>query len=472
VGHLNGWEPVFHPELAGGFLYVPGAGGSVFRVDKASGAGTRIAPFGGGPPDPSLVVAGGLAASADGRVYYDVIQVLPATPWASDALGAWLVEISSDGSTRRAAFSSLVAGAPTPADPCEVSFPSSSLPWPPDPTAAPPTIPCGSQRPGLNVIPAIGADGTIYTVSRAHFNDRYGYLIAVDPATLAPRWSASLRDRLSDGCGVLLPANGEPGGCRAGATRGVDPATNRPPAGRVSDNGTSSPVVLPDGGVLIGALTRYNWSRGHLFRFDAAGAFAASYHFGWDITPAIRPHAGGGYSIVTKDNHYEIGSYCGGHFCPAEPGRYDIVSLDASLVPEWFFTNENTESCVRQGDGTIACVSDHPDGFEWCINQPAVDADGIVYANSEDGNVYAIGTDGRLVSRLFLTLALGAAYTPLSIGGNGILYTQNDGHLFAVGNPLRATPEGRGRRPITRPLGKSPSETAKATATSKERPRP
>ena len=66
----------------------------------------------------------------------------------------------------------------------------------------------------------------------------------------------------------------------------------------------------------------------------------------------------------------------------------------------------------------------------------------MVYANSEDGFLYAIGPDGSLRARIFLNLALGAAYTPLSIGGDGILYTQNYGHLFAVGNPLPA------RRPV------------------------
>jgi hypothetical protein len=47
----------------------------------------------------------------------------------------------------------------------------------------------------------------------------------------------------------------------------------------------------------------------------------------------------------------------------------------------------------------MACVSDHPYGFEWCVNAPVVDANGIVYANSEDRKIY----------------------------------TQNDGHLFVVG---------------------------------------
>jgi outer membrane protein assembly factor BamB len=72
-------------------------------------------------------------------------------------------------------------------------------------------------------------------------------------------------------------------------------------------------------------------------------------------------------------------------------------------------------------------------GFEWCINAPVVDAHGVVYANSEDGNLYAINQGGTLRQTLFLQLALGAAYTPLAIGPDGKVYTENDGYLFAVG---------------------------------------
>ena len=39
-----------------------------------------------------------------------------------------------------------------------------------------------------------------------------------------------------------------------------------------------------------------------------------------------------------------------------------------------------------------------------------------VYANSEDGNLYAIAQGEILKQSLFLNLALGAAYTPVSIG--------------------------------------------------------
>jgi hypothetical protein len=234
----------------------------------------------------------------------------------------------------------------------------------------------------------------------------------------------------------------------------------------VLDLSTSSPVVLPDGSVLYGAFTAYNYSRGHLFRFDGAGRFGGAYDFGWDVTPAISAH-GGTYSIVIKDNHYETGSYCfNPTFCPPEPGRYDLVSLDPGLRPEWKFRNTNTESCRRGSDASITCVSDHPDGFEWCVNQPAVDAAGTVYANSEDGFLYAVGPDGSLRSRIFLDLALGAAYTPLSIGADGVVYAQNAGHLFAIGTPLRATPLRPARpRPVPRKATSSRAWASPAAAT-------
>jgi hypothetical protein len=49
---------------------------------------------------------------------------------------------------------------------------------------------------------------------------------------------------------------------------------------------------------------------------------------------------------------------------------------------------------------------------------PAVDADGNVYVNSEDGNLYMLPQGHTGIStdqggKIFLDLALGAAYTPL-----------------------------------------------------------
>jgi outer membrane protein assembly factor BamB len=278
---------------------------------------------------------------------------------------------------------------------------------------------------GLNVAPAIAPDGTIYSVSRAHLRSRYAYLVAVN-ANLTAKWSASLRGHLNDGCGVLLPDdNGGPSGigCRTGSPKGVDPATNEPPAGRVIDQSSSSPTVAPDGSVVYGAYSRYNFARGHLFKFSSTGQFDAAFDFGWDTTPAIYGH-GATYSIVLKDNHYDA-NCCPGNAAPP-PGPYYMTQLNRNLKPEWQFQS------------TTIIQPDHPNGFEWCINAPAIDANGTVYANSEDGNVYAIpqGNTGIFTtpkSKLFLKIAIGAAYTPLAIGA-GKLYTENDGFLFVVGH--------------------------------------
>jgi hypothetical protein len=447
---ISNWEPVFHPALAGAFVYVPGAGGTVFKVSRADGAVVaRINPF--GPDlDGNIFVAGGLAADTSGNVFYNAIRLEPSSPWGADAAGAWLVKVTPDGTPSKAAFSALVPGAPAATGPCQQSF-LTSLPWPPSVNAIPQSSPCGSQRPGINVVPAIAPDGTVYTVSRAHFNSRYAYLIAVHP-DLTPAWSASLRGILADGCGVGLPPNGTPGGCRDSSRPGVDPATNDLPAGRVSDLASSSPLVLPDGGILYGAFTNYNFLRGHLFKFGADGRALATYDFGWDITPAVYSHDGT-YSILIKDNHYQTGSYCGDpRYCPIEKERYDLTSLDPNLSVQWKFTNTNTLSCRRDAGGGVSCVSDHPDGFEWCVNQPAVDGTGATYATSEDGFLYAVGRDGTLLGKIFLDVALGAAYTPLAISPDGVVYAQNNGHLFAVGSPLRESPEPVSRDRAPRPV--------------------
>lgn len=439
---LLGWEPVFHAVLVGNWVYAPGAFGAIWKLNKNTGAVQKwISPFTeGSDRDPYTFVSGPLSADPAGNVYYNVLNLNPSDPYgidkSNDIPGSWLVKVSSDIATS-VAYSTLVAGAPTT---CETTFSLAELPWPPTPDAVVPTGPCGTQRPGINVAPAIAADGTIYTVSRAHFRTRYGYLVAVNP-DLSPKWAASMHGRLSDGCNAgtqfsVLPPNGTTGGCIAGAHAGVDPATNAAPSGRVIDQSSSSPTVGPDGSVYYGAYSRYNYARGHMFKFSSTGAFLAAFDFGWDTTPAILSHGGGSYSIVEKDNHYDAGSYCNDNkICPiAPPGPYyiDILS-SATLIPEHQFLSTNTESCYYQSNGNLKCRSDHPGGFEWCINAPAVDANGVIYANSEDGNLYAINPDGSLKQNLFLKLAIGAAYTPLAVGGDGKIYTENDGVLFVVG---------------------------------------
>ncbi|MFL6213887.1 MAG: hypothetical protein ACJ74J_08320 [Blastocatellia bacterium] len=441
------WEPVYHGVLVGNFFYDPGFGGTVYKLNRADGSVVaRYNPFGNNV-DANTYVAGPLTADAAGNIYYNAIKLNGNNPWGKDVAGAWLVKIAADGTTSKVSFKTLVSNAPAANDPCKVQFDDSQLPWPPSPDAVPPTINCGSQRPGINVAPAVAPDGTIYTVSRTHFATRYGYLVAVNP-DLTPKWAASLRDRLHDGCGVpvsqggQLPPNGAPGGCRVGAHLGVDPGTNESGPGRVLDDSTSSPVVAPDGSVFYGAYTLYNYAQGHMIHFDAAGNFLNAFRFGWDITPAIYAHSGT-YSVITKDNHYGGGSYCGvDQFCPPDrnaqnsdgyPEAYFVSSLSPNLALEWAYQNTNTLSCTRQPDGSVTCQSDHPRGFEWCVNAPAVDAHGVTFANSEDGHLFAINPDGTLKKNIFQQLAIGAAYTPASLGADGKIYSQNDGHLYVVG---------------------------------------
>ncbi|HVT18240.1 MAG TPA: PQQ-binding-like beta-propeller repeat protein [Thermoanaerobaculia bacterium] len=450
-------EPVFHAALAGGLLYVPGAGGTVYRLGAADGSPLgRINPFGPGV-DGSIFETGPITADPDGNVYYNAIELAtggPGSAWDHDVVDSWLVKITAGGEVVKASYASLVPGAPGPGDPCLAVFSTAELPWPPSPDAVPPSVPCGSVRTALNLGPAVAPDGTIYVAAVHQFNSRTAYLLAVHP-DLTPKWQASLRDRLADGCDVYLPPNGSPGGCRAGAHTGVDPAQNRPGGGRILDDATSSPAIAPDGSIFFGTYSRYNWGQGHLMKFSPRGEFLAAYPFGWDITPAIYVHDGT-YSVVTKDNHYTgQGSYCDDNtLCPPDrtasdpsnPESFFISQLDKNLVPEWKFQNTNTLSCRRDPGGRLSCVSDHPHGFDWCINAPAVDGRGVIYAGSEDGNLYAIDQGGVLRDRLFLQLAVGAAYTPLAIGPDGKIYAENAGTLFVLGQALPSG--GRGSRPV------------------------
>jgi len=442
------WEPVFHPALANGSLYVPGAGGTIFRVDKGTGAGTRINPF--NSINDKTYTASPISVAPNGDLYYTVIRLQGGPSFFShDVVDSWLVKVTPSNVVTKVSFSAITPGAPAGNAQCLNAFIEGTdpLPWPPSPTAVPGSVTCGSQRAAVNAAPAIAPDGTVYVISRAHLISRWGYLIAVNP-NLTFKWISSLRERFNDGCGVsvaqggFFPPNGTPGGCRAGANLGVDPATNAPGGGRVLDDSSSSPVVAPDGSVFYGAYSRYNYAQGHLMKFSSSGAYLGTYGFGWDITPGIYKH-GATYSVLTKENRYgEVGSYCNTEeFCPSDRDAnnpaygeaYFITQLNKNLNVEWMYRNTNTLSCHRNPDDSVTCVDDHPKSFEWCVNAWVIDANGTSYVNSEDGNLFAIDQGGILRKKIFQQLALGAAYTPTSIGNDGKIYSQNAGHLFVAG---------------------------------------
>src|SRR5262249_26087639 len=152
-------------------------------------------------------------ADASGNIFYNAIQQFNGGNGVSfykhDIVDSWLVKVAPDDSTATVSYAVLVsrtaansAPSPAPDDQCLTLFDHSQLPWPLSPNALPPPSPCGTMRPALNAAPAIGADGTIYTVTRTHLLDainRYGGIAAVNP-DLTPKWWTSFRDRLNDGC--------------------------------------------------------------------------------------------------------------------------------------------------------------------------------------------------------------------------------------------------------------------------------
>ena len=463
---LSSWEPVFHPVIAGGYLYLPGFGGTIHKVDRFTGRRVTVinplpAADGGSALDSNTFVSGPLTADTSGNILYNVVRTSAVDPFYGDASG-WLVRVAPNDSVQMASYASLVTSAPASDAGCYGVFrsPAFHVPYPPADDGGvrvlPPIIPCLSQRPGVNVAPAVGPDGVIYTVSRAQGEGRYSYMVAINP-DLTPKWSTSFRDLLNDACGVVVPADLDDTGhtpdggvarshCRATASLGVDKNTNQKPAGMVTDDSSSSPVVLPDG-VMYGAYTAYNNYRGHLFKFNSSGQPVANYDFGWDVTPGFFVN-NGTYSIITKDNHYY-------NYQDFSDGPYYITHLSSLLAKTASFTATNTQSCVRQSDGGINCapqvcdpatnfhcvcdvnglncVEGHPNGFEWCVNAPAIDSNGVTYVNSEDGNVYAINPDNSLKGQYFLFEALGAAYTPIALDAQGRVYSLNGGQMTVVG---------------------------------------
>ncbi len=354
---LLGWEPVFHAAISDRHVFVPGASGSVYKLNEGDGSiEAHFTPF---SSDPNTYVSGPLTADANGNIYYSAIQLDATLPWTANVDGAWLVKIQSDGAIAFVKYKTLVP---------EAQIECFGI------------LPCGSQRGALNVAPAISPDGkTLYTISRAHFISEVTYLVAVNVSDLKRKWAVKL-------FGLLGKADDE----------------------FALDESSSTPAVAPDGSIFFGAISLNPSGRGDLLKFSPGGQFLAAFNFGWDETPAIYPH-NGTYSVIIKNNYY------------ATSGPYYITQLDSNLNPEWSFKNETIDSA-------------HPKGYEWCVNAAAVDANGTVYANSEDGNVYVINQGGTLKGKIFERVAIEAAYTPIAIGPDGRLYTENDGDMFVIGN--------------------------------------
>ena len=268
----------------------------------------------------------------------------------------------------------------------------------------------------MNSAPAVSADGqTLYVVVNAASaanaqNVQYGYLLALDSRTLALKRRVALND----------------------------PRTAT--FARISDDGTSSPLVGPDGDAYIGVLEAtfgtHN-GRGWLLHFDATLATAKTPGaFGWDNTPSVVPaamvsgYAGtSSYLLLTKYNNY------------AGAGNGDGKNRVAILDPNALQADPvGTGVQVMKEVLTILGPTADPAGpagavKEWCINTAAVDAaTKSVLINSEDGYLYRWDlTSNTFTQRIQLDNGVAQSYTPTAVGADGAVYAVNNATLFSAG---------------------------------------
>ena len=379
----HGWIPSYSPTLTpGNRLYFAGIGGTVYYLDN---------------PDQGGVTTSGQLAfyginnyshSLDNAVYIN-------TPITSDAAGdiffgfvvtrsnplnltGGIARIGADGTGRWVAASTAAADS-------------------------------NINEVVMNCAPAVSNDGgTIYVaVSRGGS----GYLLALDSATLATRAKVALRD---------------PRGNLA----------------ELSDDGTASPTVGPDGDVYYGVLENpfpSNHDRGWLLHFSGdLSQTKIPGAFGWDDTSTVVPswmvpsyQGPSDYLLMTKYNNY-AGLGGDGH------NKIAVIDPNTPMTDPITGVTVMNEVLTHLGVTPDPDYPDKPGAVrEWCINSAAVDpyTDSIL-ANSEDGNLYRWDlSTNTFTESMPLHVMIGEAYTPTVIGTNGTVYAINGATLYALQSP-------------------------------------
>ncbi|HEY9068606.1 MAG TPA: hypothetical protein VIO33_26705 [Burkholderiaceae bacterium] len=390
----HNWVPSYNLALnSTNRVYAPGAGGKLlFRdnADSASANGWQTLVFYGASAynaaatsyDQTVFINTPLTVDTQGNVYFG-FRVTGANP---GNLVSGIARIAADG-TGSWVPAAAVAG---------------------DATTA---------KLATNAAPALSNDGqTLYVVVNADSANnpqavQYGYLLALDSISLALKRRIAL----------------------------VEPS----PVGfaRISDDGTASPLVGPDGDVYIGVLEAgfgtHN-GRGWLLHFDAALTTAKTPgSFGWDNTPSIVPAAmvpnysgGSSYLLLTKYNNYAgVGT---------GDGKNRVAVLDPHDVqadPVIGTVSVMREVLTILGTTTDPAHADIGGVKEWCINTAAVDpATRSVLINSEDGYLYRWDlASNTFTQRIRMNNGIGQSYTPTAIGADGTVYAVNNAAVFAVG---------------------------------------
>ncbi|MFL6675639.1 MAG: hypothetical protein ACJ8LG_20380 [Massilia sp.] len=379
------WTPSYNVTLTGANrVYAPGGGGKVYYRDNADSAdsATQTKVFYG-----DAVYAASKGAldatvfintpiTADSRG--NIYFGFTATPDNPAGLQGGIARIGADGTGSWAAAARLTGDSAT-------------------------------DKAAMNSAPALSNDQKTLYVAVNGTSSTKGYLLALDAATLQVKGKALL----------------------------VDPQAQE--AATISDDGTASPMVGPDGDVYMGVLeTTYQQhnARGWLLHFDASlGTAKTPGSFGWDDTPSVVPasmvpsYSGSSkYLLTIKYNNY------------ARAGTGDSKNKVAVLDPNASQPDPIVSSVavMKEVLTVLGQTADpnHPEGvLEWCINTAAVDPfTKSVIVNSEDGFLYRWDlTTNTLTEKIRLDSGRGESYTPTAIGPDGTVYAINNAVLFAIG---------------------------------------
>ena len=384
----HNWTPSYNLALTrSNRLYAPGAGGKLLWRDNPDVATGTM----------QTAVFYGAAAYAAAPATYDA-QIFINTPLTTDTAGNVFFGFIATGSTPAGMTSGIARIGADGAGRWVGAAASAG-----DTTIA---------KVATNSAPALSNDGlTLYVAVNAApvaGSVQAGYMLALDSATLALKAKVPL----------------------------IDPATGT--RARVSDDGTSSPTVGPDGDVFYGVLESTFGShnaRGWLLHFDAAlTTTKVPGSFGWDDTASIVPASmvpsytgSSSYLLATKYNNYEgIGTGDGlNRVAVLDPGasQTDPISGRPVMKEVLSILGPTFES------GSSGPVK------EWCINTAAVDPlTHSVLVNSEDGYLYRWDLHtNSFTQRIQLTSGIAESYTPTVIGADGAVYAVNNAVLFSVG---------------------------------------
>lgn len=383
----HNWLPPYNLLLTPqGRLYAPGAGGKLLvRNDGDAANGTfapqifyGVAQYNANPAafDASVFVNTPLTADAQGNIFFG-FHVTGANP---AGLVSGVARVAPDGT-------GIWIGVAAAAGDSTI------------------------EKPVLNCAPALSIDGaTVYIAANrgATNTTQTGVLLALDSTTLATRASVALMD----------PNQGVPA--------------------RLSDDGTATPVIGPDGRVFYGVLERtfatHN-ARGWLLQFDALlNPVGVPGSFGWDVSPSVIPasmvpsYAGTStYLLAQKYNNYVgVGTGTGlNQLAVLDPG----ASQADAIVPTVQVMRE-----VLTILGPTLDAGSTTARREWCINTMAADpARKSILANNEDGILYRwdLGTN-TFTQNVRLNAGLGQAYTPTFVGADGGVYAISNATLYAI----------------------------------------